>query len=400
MLRKIFHQWLSSYQGLGTDIWLLSFVNFINRLGSMVVIFMTLYLTSQRGFTVEEVGYILMFNGFGAVVGTFLGGWLTDKFGYYKLQIIAMHIQGFILMLLPRMEGAVAISVTIFFMALVAETIRPANQVAFIAHSNPEIRTRAISLNRMGINLSFTAAPALGGLLVLWSWEAIFWVDAITCIAAAWLMIFYLSEKPAEKHQPSLDDTSPNTLASAYTDWPFVKFVGLTLINAIVFMQIIWTIPLFFQKAYGWDESFIGLVLAANGFFVAVVEMPLIMRIEKRYPVLSLVRTGLLCYIFAHLALAIGLPPMVAAIIYIIIISFGEIYVMPFSFSYASKMAGPSKQGQYMAFYSVSYALSQIFAPLIGTQMIHHFGYNQLWYLMAAMAAVSFLGMSALGDSK
>jgi predicted MFS family arabinose efflux permease len=391
MIRKFFHHWLDSFRGLGKDIWLLSFVNFINRLGSMVVLFLTLYLTEKRGYTIEEAGYILVFNGIGAVIGTYLGGWFTDKFGYYKLQIIALHFQGLILLTLPHIDVPYILAATVLFLSIASETIRPANQVAFMAHSTDEMRTRAISLNRMGINLSFTAAPAIGGFLILWSWEAIFWVDAITCIAAAWIMVFFLKEKPAEPKTASM--IAEDALAiSAYRDVPFLKFIGLTFINAVVFLQLIWTIPFFFSEAYHWDKPFIGLVLAVNGFIVAVIEMPLIFRIEQKYPVLGLVRTGLLCYGASYLALALGLPPYVAAALFVLIISFGEIYVMPFSFSYASKMATDSRRGQYMALYTLAYAVSQIVGPFMGTQIIHRFGFNTLWVTLGVLSAVSFIG--------
>jgi predicted MFS family arabinose efflux permease len=396
MLRKFFHHWLNSFRGLGKDIWLLSFVNFINRLGSMVVLFLTIYLTEKRGYTIEEAGYILVFNGIGAVIGSYLGGWLTDRFGYYKLQIIALHIQGFVLFALQYVENPYFLAATVLFMSIASEAVRPANQVAFIAHSTPEMRTRAISLNRMGINLSFTAAPAIGGFLILWSWDAIFWVDAITCIAAAWLMVFFIQEKQVEPKVVSETDAEEVASISAYRDVPFLKFVGLSFINAVVFMQLIWTIPYFFSEAYHWDKPFIGLVLAVNGLIVALVEMPLIFRIENKYPILGLVRTGLLCYGASYLALAIGLPVAVAAALFVVIISFGEIYVMPFSFTYVSKLAGANRTGQYMALYTLAYAFSHIVSPFLGTQIIHRFGFNTLWVTLGVLSAFSFLGTRLL----
>lgn len=104
MLGRFYRHWLQSFAGINKDIWLLSFVNFINRLGSMVVIFLTIYLTEIKGYSIEQTGYILTANGFGAVIGTYLGGWLTDRFGYYKLQIIALHLQGLVLFILPSYQ--------------------------------------------------------------------------------------------------------------------------------------------------------------------------------------------------------------------------------------------------------------------------------------------------------
>jgi predicted MFS family arabinose efflux permease len=393
MISKFFNHWLNSFRGLSKEIWLLSLVNFINRLGSMVVLFMTLYLTEKKGYSLEVTGYILVANGIGSVIGTYLGGWLTDKTGYYKLQIVALHLQGFILFLLPHIDGAWYIALTVLTMSVVSETIRPANSVAFIAHSSTEMRTRSMSLNRMGVNLSFTAAPAIGGFLVNWSWEAIFWVDGITCILAAWILIFFITERKAEK---TIDPVQKELSLSAYRDKRYLQFIGLSLINATVFMQLIWSIPYFFSNAYHWDKSFIGLVLAANGLVVALVEMPLIFRIEHKYPILGMVRTGLICYGLSYLSLAIGLSPLVAACIFIGLISLGEIFVMPFSFTYVSHIGEPSRRGQYMALYSLAYAASQIVAPFYGTQVIAKFGFDALWFSLVVLAAFSFIGTRML----
>jgi predicted MFS family arabinose efflux permease len=392
MLAQLYQNWLNSFRGLGKDVWLLSFVNFINRTGSMVVVFLTLYLTQKKGFSIDVAGYILVFNGIGAVIGTYLGGWLTDKFGYYKLQIFALHLQGIILMMLAYADSFYGLAAIVMILSIASEANRPANQVAFIAHTSPALRTRAVSLNRMGINLAFTVAPAIGGLLLKWSWLALFWVDAITCILAAWLMIFFLKEKSVDPEKTTEGNETLKTI-SAYRDTDFLKFIGFTFLNAVVFMQLIWTIPNYFHEVYHWEMDYLGLVLAANGLFVAVVEMPLIFRIEKKYPILGLVRTGLICYGLSYLALSLGLPNAWAAAAFIILISFGEIYVMPFSFSYVSKLAPPARSGQYMALYSIAYAFSQIFAPLLGTQLIYHFGYNTLWVVLSILAGISFLGL-------
>jgi predicted MFS family arabinose efflux permease len=45
----------------------------------MVIPFLSLYLTKSLNFTLIDVGWIMSFFGLGSVVGTWLGGKLTDK---------------------------------------------------------------------------------------------------------------------------------------------------------------------------------------------------------------------------------------------------------------------------------------------------------------------------------
>jgi predicted MFS family arabinose efflux permease len=158
----------------------------------------------------------------------------------------------------------------------------------------------------------------------------------------------------------------------------------------------LWTVPVFFKEVYRWSEFQIGVFMALNGLLVFLVEMPLVYKIENRRPLLDFLRFGFLLYIAAYLAFTVGLPAFWAAFVYMVFISFGEIFVMPFSSNYMYKRAGDTNQGQYAAIYGMSYSVANILAPLFGTQWIASFGYNALWYFSAAVSLLALLGVRFL----
>ena len=41
---------------------------------------------------------------------------------------------------------------------------------------------------------------------------------------------------------------------------------------------------------------------------------------------------------------------------------------------------------------SMSWSIAQIVAPLIGTNIIAHYGFNMLWFVLSGIALVSFIG--------
>ncbi len=59
MLRAIFRTYRSAYAGLPRDVWLLSAMLVVNRAGSMVLPFLSLYLTQVRGLSVVTAGRLL-----------------------------------------------------------------------------------------------------------------------------------------------------------------------------------------------------------------------------------------------------------------------------------------------------------------------------------------------------
>ncbi|MBK9793094.1 MAG: hypothetical protein IPP60_08315 [Sphingobacteriales bacterium] len=92
MFAKAARYYVNSYKGLSREIWLLAFVNLINRCGTMVIPFMMLYLTSQLGCSISKAGIVMSLWGIGAFIGSYFGGKLTDKVGFYKIQLFSLFL--------------------------------------------------------------------------------------------------------------------------------------------------------------------------------------------------------------------------------------------------------------------------------------------------------------------
>ena len=394
MLFKFFRHWRDSYVGIPRTIWFLALINLVNRLGSMVIVFITIYLTKELHFGIREAGYVMGFFGAGALTGAFVGGKLTDRFGYYPVQFWSLIANGIMLILLLPIRDFWLMCAAVYFMSLTGDVFRPANSVAIARNSAPENRTRSISLMRMAFNMGWTIAPAVGGLLVAtlgWTW--LFWIDGITCIAAALTLRWLMPPKPEDKivETPESKEVAPVTV-SPYRDRTFLWFALLTMLNAVVFMQFLWTVPVFWKDGFQWTEAQIGLMSALNGLMVFLIEMPLVHRLEGRRPQLSYARMGLLMYIVAYLSFELPLGAWAMALMFIIFISFGEMFVMPFSSNYVYGRSAGSQQGQYMALYTMAYSVANIIAPLFGTQVIAAWGYSILWYLLSILAVVTWVG--------
>jgi MFS family permease len=348
----------------------------------------------------------------------YVGGWLTDKIGYKQVQMWSLILAGASFIATMYVRDFWAMCAMTFLFAFFGDAFRPANQVAIRMNSDEATRTRAFSLMRIAVNLAISVALVGGGLLVRLGWEWLFWVDGLTCFAAALLLYFFVNEKNTTpqyisdlgrqisenevleserqailiKDKKVMDNAQLPTL-SAYHDRDYLLFVFLTFIGATVFMQIMWTVPVFFKEIYHWNEAQIGLANALNAVLIMVIEMPLIFRIENKKNAMWFVRLGIVLYGLAYIAFF--LPPswaISAVVIYMVMISFGEIFVMPFSTSWATKRSGTARQGQYMGLYGMAYSVSNVFAPFVGTQVIATFGYSALWSLMLGLSGVAFAG--------
>ena len=122
----------------------------------MVLLFTSLYLTRELHFTISEAGIAMTCYGVGSICGSYLGGWLTDRYNSNMIMISSLIVCALVLLLMLVFNSLTAIMFIMFFYALIADIFRPANSKAVALNSTAENRTQSVSLLRLAINLGFT----------------------------------------------------------------------------------------------------------------------------------------------------------------------------------------------------------------------------------------------------
>ncbi|MGJ8660993.1 MAG: MFS transporter, partial [Bacteroidota bacterium] len=301
MFAKLASSFTDSFKGLSKEVWWLAFITLINRAGTMVIPFLSLYLTESKGFSLGQVGWIMSAFGLGSVCGSWIGGYLNDRFGSYPTMIFALLSSGFLFIVLQFMDSFWSIAILIFFVLLCADTFRPAMFVALKAYSKPENQTRSLTLIRLAINLGFAAGPVVGGILIHQiGYGSLFWVDGLTCFLAVLLMLRVLHPKRTVQRVEEILK-SP---VSAYSDLKYILFCIGTMTFGIVFFQYFSTVPVYFSQEFKLSEEYIGLLLGFNGLLVFLLEMPIIHGIEKKKgSSLKYVIAGMVLLIVSYLIL-------------------------------------------------------------------------------------------------
>lgn len=384
-MRSVIRLYTNAFGGLSPSAWMLAVVILINRSGTMVIPFLSVYLISALDFTLIQAGWIMTAFGVGAIGGSFLGGWLTDKIGPFRVQLISLFGGGVMFLALSQITEFYPLATFIFFVSLVSEMLRPANQLAVASYARPENVTRAFSLNRMAINLGFSLGPAIGGLLAAASYELLFVADAVTCISAGLVFYFYFRNKEENKPKEKEVMVLPKE-KSVWKDYRFLGFIGLVMVFAMLFFQLFTTWPIYQRQAYNLPEEEIGLLLGLNGLIVFLFEMIIVYQIGDRLAPRWLIAIGCLLVSFAMLTL-FSFDAIWALYLACVFISFGEIFAMPYMVTHTVKKSGVSNKGAYMGLYSMGFASAFALAPLIGTNIIDKLGF-ELWWLTAGIAAI------------
>ncbi|NOT52475.1 MAG: MFS transporter [Chitinophagaceae bacterium] len=381
----------NAYAGLSGETWLLSLIMLINRSGTMVIPFMTLYLTSEEmGYTIGQAGFVFGLFGAGAFSGAWLGGRLTDKIGFYKVQLMTLIGGGLLFFVLGQMKSYPLICIFTFLLSFVNEAFRPANSTAIAFYSKEENRTRSYALNRLAINLGWAVGSGLGGFLAHINYELLFWVDGTTNIVAAIVMWLFL--KPVN-YKPSLQkDLTAPPARSAYDDKTYLLFIVITMLFAACFFQLFTNLPVYFKKDLHFSEPFIGFLMAGNGIVIALVEMVLIYKLEGKRKSMVYISAGVFIVGLSFLLLNISGAAVAIACTMIFMVTFGEILSLPFMNSYWIARTQASNRGQYAALYTMAWSAAQTLGPLGGAQLAQYSGFNTLWWIVGGLSiATAFL---------
>lgn len=390
--------YLDAYKGLSNSAWMLALVMLINRSGAMVIPFLGVYMVNHLHFTLKETGMVLSFFGVGAVLGSFLGGWLTDKFGHFKVQLFSLVLTAPIFMLLPDLHTVARLSVGVFMLSIISETFRPANSVSIAYYSKPDNIIRSFSLNRMALNLGFSIGPALGGFLAAISYAFLFYGNAVAAFLSAVLFYFYFKNKKGNAQQINKEkhvvvDEQPGR--SPYRDVPFIIFSILSCIFAICFFQLLSTLPLYYRTVYQLSEANIGMILAFSGLVVFLLEMLIVHIAEKRMTASAAIILGtVFCGLsFLILILADGVWVLYLSIF---VLCIAEILAMPFMATITLQRSSLKTRGAYMGINALSFSAAHVFSPFIGTSIAASYGFNTLWLGTAILLILTAIGFFIL----
>ena len=394
-MEKIKNLYREAYSGLSRPAWLLSMVMFVNRAGTMVMPFMTLYLTTSLGYSIGKAGWVMACFGGGAVCGGWLGGKLSDKFGFYFIQLFALIGGGIMFFVIGQLTEFSHICIASFFLASINESFRPANSSAITHYSTLENRTRSFALNRLAINLGWAFGGALGGIIASANYHLLFWIDGTTNILAAIFLYFALAPSKIKSTHKRVEE-KPDIIISPYNDKSYLLYIVCVFLYAFTFFQLFTTQPVYFKKEFHLAETSIGILMALNGLVIAAFEMIIVHSIDGKKNTLQLISFGSVLLGISYLVFNIFPGGFFLALISTLICVAGEIFTLPFMNSYAMSRTNAHNRGQYAGLFTMAWAVAQVLGPATGSQIAFNFGFVTMWWIMGGIFLIAALGFNYL----
>lgn len=391
-MKSYLKTYIDNFRGFSREVWVLTLITYINRAGAMVMPFLTKYLHESFSFNFAEIGWMFVCIGSGSLFGSWIGGKLTDKIGFYTIMLSSLFLTGFGIISLMFLYDFVEICIGLFVITAIADMYKPAMYVAVSTFTNKKNRTRALTLIRLAVNLGIVSGPVIAGLLIQKNnYDLLFWVDGLTCVIAISTFMLLIDENKIYKARKKILQRNKNKKIIARAvkyDSNFILFLFASFLTAFLFFQLFTTIPLYNTEKLKLSELQIGMLLALNGLIIFLFEMPLIGFLErKNIEATKIIFLGSIFMTLGFFFLLLSKSIVIMGLS-IFFITIGQILLFSFSNTFAFTRAVSGHEGKYMALYTMSFSLAQITSPKIGLSIIKSFNYFSNWLFMAIIGLI------------
>jgi MFS family permease len=373
----------STLRALPRPVWIIFFGTFLNKFGTFVIPFLTLYLTRQ-GCSPVVAGLAVGAYGGGHLLASMLGGFLADAIGRRKTIVLSMFSGGAAMLLLSQAHTLPLIIGLTALAGLTGEMYRPASS-ALLADLVPAgQRVPAYSAYRLAFNAGWAFGPATAGFLVGHGFFWLFVGDAASSLLYGLVAVIAL---PRGVRRKTPEENPGPAIEILRRDRRLHQVLIAAILIGMIFFQISSTFGLYMARK-GFSPSAYGAILSLNGALVVLCELPLT-AVTRRFAPRRVMSAGylLIGVGFALNTFAGSVPALAGCMI---LLTLGEMIAMPVCSAYVADLAPAHLRGRYMGAYAMTWALGLMIGPGLGMKLFE-FGPTVLWLACGSLGAIAAL---------
>ncbi|MFB6821621.1 MDR family MFS transporter [Streptomyces virginiae] len=377
---------VQTLRGIPGPIWLVLVGMLINRLGNFLQIYLVLYLT-DKGFSTSAAAFALGAYGVGSVVGVLAGGSISDRVGYAWTIVGSMALAGLLTLSLVFLDSLPVVITVAAVIGIAAQAYRPASSALLVEATPEEHHVMVFAVYRMAFNLGTTAGPLLGALLISYSYDLMFYIDAVTSVGFALFALVLV--RTGTTTGPGARDPQADSASylAVLRDRRYLLFLLALFLNAVVYIQHTSALPLQL-KADGHGPTFYSALLSLNAAMVICLELlftKYVQHLPGRFAValgVGLVGVGMNLYVAG--------PGMAMFVIATVVWTVGEMIGTPTASAWPGKVAPAHLRGRYIAASAFPMQIGYAVGPVIGIAAWQASAAS-VWWLCGALTAVAVL---------
>ena len=373
--------------------WVIVGVRFVDGIGGTLLFpFFALYITQKFNVGMTQAGILLGISSLFGLVGSMFGGALTDKFGRKQLILFGLVFSAISTLGFGLVNDLNILYPLVIVVGLLSSVSHPAHE-AMIADILPEKkRQEGFGILRVVANFSWIIGPTIGGFLANINFFYLFVIDAIiSCIVA---VIIYRTV-PETKPEPHAHEKSESFLQTVtgyrfvLRDTAFVSFIIANIIMLIVYQQMYGSLSVYLRDNHGINPQGYGFLMSTSAITVILFQFWLTRKIKHQPPFLMMA-FGTVFYVIGFTLFGL-VTTFILFALNIVIITIGEMIVVPTSQALVAGFAPEEMRGRYMAVSGLSWAIPSTIGPAAAGYILDNYNPNLLWYIGGILCGLSVL---------
>jgi MFS family permease len=348
--------------------------------GSMIWPFLMIYASETLALPLSQVTSLMTINAISGLLSALIAGPLIDRLGRKWIMAFSLGMNGLAYFLLSQADTYQGFA---FLMGL-SGAVNPLYRVgsdAMLADLIPKSqRIDAYALIRLSNNIGVALGPAIGGFIATRSYTVAF-IGAMVGMVTYSILLSFLAKETLPKKKNGSGERPPPEKYGGYLsilkDTPFISFIiAFTLVTSCAIL--VWVLlGVYAKQNYGIPENLYGWIATTNAVMVVLFQIP-ITGLSKRYHNLKVIIVGAAFYTLAVTSISFGQgfwwfwSSMV-------VMTIGEMLLMPTSSTHVANLAPPDKRGRYMSIYGLTWGVAAGTAPLLGGFLSDAFGPRTIW---------------------
>jgi MFS family permease len=363
--------------------------------GSMIWPFLLIYASGKLDLPLSTVATLISINAGTGLLASLIAGSLADKVGRKVVMNFSLTVNGLAYFLLMRAETFPQF-LGLMVMIGLSNPLYQVGADAMLADMIPsEKRTGAYAINRIANNAAFALGPAIGGFLATRSYDLAFYCAGIGFLSYS-VLLFFLARETLNK--PTAEVSIPTSQTEGYgrvlKDKNYMAFVAMISLGLIAPTMLWILMPVYAKTNYGIPEALYGWIPTTNAVMCVFVQY-FVTSITRRHPTLPVLGAGMLIY-----ALGAGSVALMSSFwgfwLSMVILTFGELTLVPTASKYVADLAPPDLRGRYMSMHWLGWGLARTLSPIIGGFLNDNVAPRAIWIGGLLIGLTSTLGLFLL----
>ncbi len=173
-----------------------------------------------------------------------------------------------------------------------------------------------------------------------------------------------------------------------------MAFVLMAALMNLVYLQMYSTLSVFLRDVHEVPTQGYGFMMSANALLVVLMQFWVTRRVRP-YPPMIMMAAGTALYMvgFSAYGFVSTYPAFVAAML---VITVGEMIVIPVSQALVARFAPAEIRGRYIAIAGLSWGIPSAIGPLAAGVILDHYNPNLVWYAAGLLSFAAVLGFLLL----